>query len=141
MKITRVEVWSVPMTLAEPYTIAYTTVETATNVFFSLVTDRDFAGFGCAGPDPEGTSGTPGAVAKALRDVARPLLQGADPLRRTALLEELRAKLGSQPSALAAVDMALFDILGKAAGLPLWKVLGGFRDRMKTSVTIGILPA
>ena len=139
MKITRVAAWQVPLTLEEPYEIAYETVDQVVNVFFRLETDRGLAGHGCAAPDAVVTGETPESVEAALRGEAADLLRGADPLRRTAVLERLRGWKKDRPSALAAVDMALYDLLGKAAGLPLWKLLGGYRGSMATSVTIGIL--
>jgi len=75
-----------------------------------------------------------------MRDVVEPIVRGSDPLRLMMIMERLREPLTDNPSVRAAVDMALHDILGKRAGLPLWKLLGGYRDRIKTSVTIGVLP-
>jgi len=140
MKITSIEVGSVKLRLSEPYTIAYETIETAENVFVRVETDGDHVGFGCAAPDKEVTGETAETVVSAIRDVVAPALKGSDPLRSAMLMERLRKPLDDQPSARAAVDMALFDILGKEARLPLWKLLGGYRDRIRTSVTIGILP-
>jgi L-alanine-DL-glutamate epimerase-like enolase superfamily enzyme len=47
--------------------------------------------------------------------------------------------IGNRPSTLAALDMAVFDLLGKVCGLPLWKLLGGARESIPASMTIGIL--
>jgi L-alanine-DL-glutamate epimerase-like enolase superfamily enzyme len=140
MKITRIEAEALALTLAEPYTIAYETVASAPNVLVRIETDAGLIGWGCAAPDLEVTGETSDSVLAAIGDRAEPALRGSDPLRLAMLMERLREPLAGDPSARAAIDMALYDILGKRAGLPVWKILGGFRDRIRTSVTIGILP-
>jgi L-alanine-DL-glutamate epimerase-like enolase superfamily enzyme len=140
MKITKVEAWRVTMPLAEPYTIAYETVHETTNVFLRLETNQGINGYGCAAPDEQITEETADSVLRAIEDEVKPAIINSDPLRPAMLLERVKPPLRGQSSVLAALDMALFDILGKSSNLPLWRLLGGFRDRMKTSVTIGILP-
>ena len=63
---------------------------------------------------------------------------GEDPLRVEAIIAKLRAAAGgSGPAgmftlALSAIDIALWDIRGKALNQPLWKLLGGARERVPT---------
>jgi L-alanine-DL-glutamate epimerase-like enolase superfamily enzyme len=82
-----------------------------------------------------------GALTHTLRravDELAALTVGDDPLRVEAVAAKLRdAAGGSGPAgiftmALSAIDVALWDIKGKALGLPLWKLLGGGRDRIAT---------
>jgi len=139
VKIAALETWPVSMRLAEPYTIAYETVEACTNVFLRIDTDRGPAGYGCAAPDAGVTGETPETVMRICRDVVTPLLLRADPLRIAVITEKLKPVIAEHPAAAAMVDMALYDILGKVAQLPVFRLLGGFRTHIKTSVTIGIM--
>jgi L-alanine-DL-glutamate epimerase-like enolase superfamily enzyme len=139
VKIIALETWPVKMRLAEPYTIAYETIDACTNVFLRIVTDRGPVGCGCAAPDAQVTGETPETVRRVCEDTFVPLLLKSDPLRIAVLTEKLKPLLADHPSAAAMVDMALYDILGKVAQMPVYKLLGGFRTRIKTSVTIGIL--
>ncbi len=139
MRITRLEVWPVRMKLKEPYTIAYETIDHTTNIFLRIETSKGVTGYGCAAPDEGVTGETAEGCLKNLQEIAAEVLSGKDPTRYALLLERLSEALPNAPSARAAVDMALFDILGKLAQLPVWKLLGGYRDRIKTSATIGVM--
>ena len=66
------------------------------------------------------------------------LTVGEDPLRIEKIVAKLRAAADSSGPggiftlALSAIDIALWDIKGKALEQPLWKLLGGHRDRVPT---------
>ncbi len=139
MKITRCEAWPLRLTLSEPFAIAYSTIDHTTNVFLRIETDGGVTGFGCAAHDEEVTGETAETVERALRDVAIPQLLGEDPLRPARILHRLMETLKDQPTAMAAVDMALWDIMARTARLPLYRLLGGYENLVRTSVTIGIM--
>lgn len=99
----------------------------------------------------DGTEGWGEALAPVAPEVVQaivdrlltPVLLGADPRRvkplwstLSGLMRERGHLVGHQADALAAVDIALWDIAGKAAGVPVHALLGGaFRDEIPTYVS------
>ena len=76
------------------------------------------------------------------REVAS-AITGMDPLRieevRGAMLQLSRKYFaGAFACSLSLIDIALWDILGKATGQPVWKLLGGARDRAPAYITFGL---
>ncbi|MBI1355501.1 MAG: mandelate racemase/muconate lactonizing enzyme family protein [Acidobacteria bacterium] len=71
-----------------------------------------------------------------LREMA-PLLVGQDPFQVETLVRRLRAAVvhagpGVAWHAIAGVEAALLDLIGKAVGQPVWRLLGGkYRDRVR----------
>lgn len=139
LKITALDAWQVGLRLAEPYSVAYERIEEAVNVFVRIETDKAIVGFGCVNPDEPVCGETPASVMAALVGPARDVLTGADPLFITKHRERLKRLLPNEPGVRAAIDMALYDLLAKTAGLPIYQLLGANRNRIATSVTIGIL--
>lgn len=133
------EIIPVVMPLREPYTIAYQSFDKAYNIFIRLETSSGISGYGCAAPEPKVTGETFESVNKLLNEKVRDRLINSDPLRISFMMEHLKSIITNSPSTLACVDMALYDILGKYCKMPLWKLLGGFRSRILTSITIGII--
>lgn len=109
---------------------------TGTNTFVRLTTDSGIEGLG-----QSACWGYPDAVAGVLSEFA-PLLIGADPFRIERLwhlMHRARPFRGNILSAaVSAVDLALWDIKGKALELPAWELLGGkTRDRVRLHVLVG----
>ncbi len=139
MKIKNLEIYPFNLKLKEPYTISYETITTAPNVFLRIETTSGINAYGCSAPDKGVTGETLETTIAAFNDLIQPYLIGVDPIRYSLHLQILKEKLIKLPSALAMVDSALYDILGKYSKLPVYKLLGGFRTSIKTSITIGIL--
>ncbi|KAA3606262.1 MAG: dipeptide epimerase [Calditrichaeota bacterium] len=140
MKITNVSLRRFDLELSEPYQIAYETVYSATNFILQLETDTKIIGFGCAAPDFVVTKEKPEEVEEAFQNTLLPALKGANPFHFTKIMHDLKLQKTVKSSALAMVDMALYDLISKFSGVPLYKFLGVYRESIPTSVTIGILP-
>ena len=140
MKIEDIEYFRLDMPLSVPYTIAYETVSHASNIILKVITDTGITGWGCAAPDITVTGEGPEDVIRAIDTVIKDRLKGRNPFRIARITHDLKKVLPHASSAMAMVDMALYDTMARKAELPLYQMLGGFRKAIPTSITIGILP-
>lgn len=143
MKITKLQVYVLraPDT-ARPYWVSHFIVPKANEILVCLQTDEGVEGIGLA------TSYTPiEAAIHAFRSGLGELIIGADALAPEQLYQKLFAltsqrlahEKGWSREALvrisAAVDIAAWDIMGKVAGLPLYRLFGGYRSEVPCYVT------
>jgi L-alanine-DL-glutamate epimerase-like enolase superfamily enzyme len=139
MLITKVEAFAIRAPRAKVFSAAQATL---THSDFALVTVETDAGIvGC------------GEVSSALfyyrlgpshaQDInayLAPALVGQDPLMIPALVERMDRALHGCLQAKSGVEMALWDIAGKAAGLPVYRLLGGkAREAVPLNWTMGFL--
>jgi L-Ala-D/L-Glu epimerase len=137
MKIKAIEIFKFDVPLKSPFRISLGTLNAANDVLIKVYTDKGLVGFGEACPFPPITGETQDtnlSMARSIRD----MLIGRNPLAIESLVAEMGPMAHSNPSVVAAYDMAMFDILGKAAGLPVFRLLGGDKSTFETDVTTGI---
>lgn len=145
MKITHVEVFALRAPPQKrPHWTSHFIVPTANEILVRLSTDEGLQGIGLA------TSYTPIDFAvKAWKAGLSEQIIGQDALAPERLYQRLFAlttsrmanERGWSREALvrisAAVDIACWDVVGKAAGLPLFRLFGGYRDEVPAYVTCG----
>ena len=138
MKITGIEWGRVSIPLRTPFKTALRRVDSVEDIIVTLYTDTGETGFGEAPPTGVITGDTLGGIAGALESHLAPALLGQeveDFERVTALVQRC---VVHNSSAKAAVDMALWDLYGKACGLSVDRLLGGARRRLVTDLTISV---
>ncbi len=143
MKITKLQAYILraPDT-GRPHWVSHFTVPRASEILVRVQTDAGVEGIGLA------TSYTPiEAAVHAFRSGIGELIVGDDPLAPEQLYQKLFALTWQRRShekgwsreavvrISAAVDIAAWDILGKVAGLPLYRLFGGYRSEVPCYVT------
>ncbi|MEO1538095.1 MAG: enolase C-terminal domain-like protein [Pseudomonadota bacterium] len=127
-KVTRLSIWHVPLTSHTAYYMAEgKTCDTVETVVLKVETDAGITGWGEVCPIPHYLPAYARGVGPALRELA-PVLIGADPVGVGALMARADAHLPGHVYAKSALDIALWDITGQVAGLPLYALMGGRRQ-------------
>lgn len=131
------------MPLTVPFRTALREVDRIDDVVLQLETDTGAVGHGSAAATAMITGDTHASIEAALRGHLLPAVLGGDVSELPALLDRLNRAMAGNPSAKAAVDIALHDLAAQAAALPLHRFLGsGVEDAvtLDTDLTISANP-
>jgi o-succinylbenzoate synthase len=140
MKITQVRLGRISTPLRVPFKTALRTVNSVEDVIVELHTDTGAVGYGEAPPTGVITGDTTGAILGAIQDHIAPALLGRDLDEFEDLTAAVQKALVHNTSAKAAVDMALWDLLGQKYSAPVYRMLGGARRNIVTDITISVNP-
>jgi L-alanine-DL-glutamate epimerase-like enolase superfamily enzyme len=138
MQITKSEVTPITLELHQSIKMAHLPqIDWITVVFVRLELSSGQSAWGCAVAQKDLTGDDPDRVVKACQDCAD-LAPDLHPTNIEYSLDQLVPLVADAPSALCAYDLAFHDLLGLASGMPLYRLLGGYRNSIQTSVTIPI---
>ena len=137
MKITDIRTHKLEVPLAKPLRISLGLVTHAISCLVEVVTDEGVIGYGEGSPGPLITGENLLGTVETVR-VLRDKLVGTDPRDIEKVNAIMTRAVAYAMTAKAAIDIACHDILGKSAGLPLYKILGGNEGEIETDITVGI---
>jgi muconate/chloromuconate cycloisomerase len=141
MKIADVRVIQADMPVERPHKMSFTTLETMNFVFVRMETADGLVGWGeaaCLG-GPTWSEESSESVAATIERYIAPWLVGREASEIEPLARELARRVQGNPFARAAVEMALWDLNGKALGVPVHRLLGGrVRDRVPLSWSLAV---
>ncbi len=140
MQLTKAEVIPVPIRANQPVRMAgIPPITGVTSIFVRLETKNGLSAWGCTVAHPDLNEEQPDQVVKACQACAA-LIPDLHPTHIEYSLAELKPIAAGSQAALCAFDLAFHDLLGLTTGMPLHRLLGGYRNKIQTSVTIPLAP-
>lgn len=125
MKITKATLHAVRFPLNEPFIISYATYPDMPALILVLETDTGLAGYGEAVPDEHVTGEYFTSAFEVLKELFLPAIIGMSPFDIEAVHSKMNALIAGNSAAKAAVDIACYDLMGKAVGQPVYNLIGG----------------
>ncbi|ACA39113.1 dipeptide epimerase [Lysinibacillus sphaericus] len=123
--IKKVEVFAARLQLKEPFVISYVHLDDMPTILTRIETDKGVVGWGEAVPDQNVTGETWESTYHVIKHVLAPLLINEDPFAVERIHKKFNEKIDGVPSAKAALDIALYDLMGKITGQPVYQLIGG----------------
>ena len=147
MKITQIETIPIRLPTRRVHQWASLTTPIGVYVIIKLHTDEGLIGFGEAPvlKDWGGDHGkyfgeTPQTTIHIINDILAPALAGQDPCRFEALHALMDKAVKGYPYCKAAIDAALYDVVGKKFAIPAYQLLGGLvRERVPIAHSLGLM--
>src|SRR2546428_7122584 len=141
MKIADVRVIQADIPVELSHKMSFTTLETMNFVFVRMETGHGLVGWGEAAcrAGPTWSEESSESVAATIERSIAPWRVGREAGEIEPLARELARRVQGNPFARAAVEMALWDLNGKALGVPVHRLLGGrVRDRVPLSWSLAV---
>jgi L-alanine-DL-glutamate epimerase-like enolase superfamily enzyme len=136
VKIVRIEAIPFAIPYTKPLKFASGEVDRAEHVLVRVHTDEGVVGVAEAPPRPFTYGETQAGIVAVIEQIFTPQIVGLTLLEREVITSRIARTVGN-PTAKAAIDMAVWDALGRTLGLPVGAMLGGFTDRMRVSHMLG----
>ncbi|MCO7176235.1 mandelate racemase/muconate lactonizing enzyme family protein [Sporolactobacillus kofuensis] len=138
MKIVDVRTKRLSIPLVKPFKTALRTVNTAESIIVIITCDDGTMGFGEAPPTHVITGDSLASIEYTIMNVLRPLIIGLKIEQKERINHVVDHSILHNSSAKAAIDVAVFDCLGKLANLPIYQLLGGNNNQVETDFTVSV---
>lgn len=125
MKITEIEVFAIRLPLREPFIISYARFDDMPSIIVKITTDTGHIGYGEGVADEHVTGESWHATYEVIKRTLAPALIGEDPRNMEKVHDRMNAEIYGAPTAKAAIDIACYDVVGKALQVPVYQLIGG----------------